>query len=439
MADGRAAGRLEAALGVVGILALGISYALLTGWNPVPGFLDWLHRLGSLSRPEPAWDVRSAERPEYAVIAGSTVIVILPGGVEARRADGGEEIWSRAAPWAAVAGADTGAVVVVGRENQRGFDVVDPASGAVRWSDDEAAGVWTYRQAVLALTCQRPDRCSLAGRDPGGGRVRWRTELPGGGRVLAGLNRELPGSRDISLSTMDSRLATPADMPVMLGFPVDRTVHVVHTGTGRRVGTVELGHNSRVVVVGGRLLYSTVEHKGGRCRYLLEARDPASGRSVWRREGYDLRTASGAGCDQRRDPSGGGGALAAIRGDNREVLLHAASGVELWVGASGERLLGTDGLVALVRAADGASVKAVDLGTGGTLWHLATGRDAEASLTRYAALVVEEGRLRAVEVGTGRVVVDVRTTAHVVGSGPAGLVLSSGRSIGLLPFGSVSG
>jgi hypothetical protein len=438
VAQGRAIGRLEAALGVVGVLALGLTYVLLTGWNPVPAVLDWVDRLGSLSRPEPAWKARAPERPEYAVVAGRTVIVIMPGAVEARQASSGDKIWSRAVPWASVAGEGSSAVVVAGRENRHGFEVIDPDTGAVRWNDGEAVGVWTYRETVLSLSCEKLDSCVLTSRAPSAGQVRWRTPLPGAGKVLAGINHELLGSRDLAASTVDARVAAPADMPIMLGFPLGGKVQVVNTGNGRRVGAAESGQTTRVVVVGGRLLYSTAQRKGGQCRYALEARDPASGESVWRRDGYDLRTASGAGCEQRRDPSGTGGALAAVRGDNREVLLSAATGAELWVGAAGEQVLATDGLVALIRTAGGKAVKAVDLGSQDALWQHTAGSGVEASLNRNAALIIDTGRVRAVEIGTGQVVIDVRTTARVAGCGPEGIVLASGRTIGLLPFGTVA-
>jgi outer membrane protein assembly factor BamB len=364
------------------------------------------------------------------VVAGRTVVVIMPGAVEARQAATGDEIWARPVPWASVAGEDPNVVVVAGRENKHGFDVIDPETGAVRWNDGDAVGVWTYREAVLSIACAKLDACTVTAREPSGGRVRWRTPVPGVGRVLAGLNHELLGSRELAASTVDARVAAPAELPPMLGFPLDGKVQVVDTGSGRRVGEAKAGQTTRVVVIGGRVLHSTAERQGGRCRHALEARDPATGQTVWRRDGYDLRTASGAGCEQRRDPGGAGGAVAAVRGDNREVLLSGATGAELWVGAPGEQVLSTNGLVALVRAAGGKAVKAVDLGGRETLWELPAAEGVEASLTRDAALIIEDGRVRAVEVGTGRVVIDARTTARVIGCGGGSVILASGRSLG---------
>src|SRR5207248_2384316 len=158
---------------------------------------------------------------------------------------------------------------------------------------------------------------------------------------------------------------------------------------------------TRVVVVGGRVLRSTASPRGGNCRYSLTAVDPASGRTVWQRDGYDLGTASGAGCEQRRDPGGGGDALAAIRGDNRPVFLSARDGRELW--------------------------------TGGLDPH------ASVAVTRNAVLVTSAaiGRLAALEPGSGRTLVNVESTATVLGVGADGLVVGRGRTIGYVTFGTV--
>jgi len=440
VAAGRGGGRLGVVLGIVGVLALVVSYVLITGFNPVPGTLDWLDRMRSVSQPETVWQVRLGGRPEVAVPAGPAVVVLMRGRVEVRDLRTGGEMWTRDVSWAAVAGADAGAVVVAGRAGRRGYEVVDPTSGAVRWTDEHAVGVWTYRDVVLALTCQGLAECALAARDPLGGDVRWRTALPGVGKVLAGANHELLGSRELVPAGLDARMAGPVEAPPMLGFPLGGKVQVVELASGRRVREAEAGGTTRVVVVAGRLLYSTAQRQQGQCRYTLEARDPRTGGVVWRKAGYDLGTASGAGCEQRRDPAGGGGALAAVRGDNREVLLNAYDGRELWVGAPGERALATDGLVALVRSGDGRAVRAVDLGGGGDLWRREVSPEAEASLTRHAAVFVdgEAGRVVAVEAGSGRLLVDARTSASLVGVGPDGLVLAAGRNLGLLTHGSIA-
>lgn len=437
VAKGSAIGRLEATLGVVGLLALATTYFLITGWNPVPGFADWLERSQSLAEPETSWSVRLKARPEYAVVAGNTAIMLMRGEVAARDARNGDEIWAREVPWAAVAGADSNAVVVVGRNNERGFEVVDPGTGAVLWNDTQAIAVWTYREAVLALTCPGPADCTLAARDTARGGTRWTTRLTGLGRTLAGVNHELRGSRDLAPPALDSRINSPQEMPPLLGFPLDGKVQVVETGTGRRVREATASATTRVVVVGGRVLHSTAQRREGHCRYTLEARDPVTGEPVWRKEGYDLRTASGAGCEQRRDPGGGGDTLSATRGDNREVLLGASDGRELWVGEPGERALTTDGRIAVIRAADDRTVKAVDLGDGRTLWRREVTPEAEAFITRYTVLIMESGRVLALQPGSGRPMAEAETDARVIGVGGDGVLLAAGRRVGLLPNGAV--
>lgn len=431
---------MGAVLGIVGVLALVVSYVLITGWSPVPGVLGWLDRLGAFSRPEAAWEARLGGRPDVAVLAGPAVVVLMRERVEARDARTGGQMWGRDVPWAAVAGAGTGAVVVAGRPGRRGYEAIDPASGAVRWLDEQAVAVWTYRDVVLALTCGGLTECSLAAREPLDGAVRWRAGLPGAGKVLAGVNHQLLGSRSLAPPGIDARVGGPVEVPQMLGFPLSGKVQVIELESGRRVRQAEASATTRVVVVSGRLLYSTAKRREGQCRYTLEARDPHTGGVVWRREGYDLRTASGAGCEQRRDPAGGGGALAAIRGDNREVLIDAYGGRELWVGGPGERVLATDGLIALVRSGDGRSVRAADLGGGGDLWRREVSSDAEAWLTRHAAVFADGkvGRVIAVEPGSGRLLVDAKTPARLVGVGADGLVLAAGRTLGLLTYGSTT-
>ena len=64
MANGRAIGRFEAALGVVGLLALGVTYSVATHRNPLPAVQGWLDRSQTLAEPAPAWTVRTGDQPE---------------------------------------------------------------------------------------------------------------------------------------------------------------------------------------------------------------------------------------------------------------------------------------------------------------------------------------------------------------------------------------
>jgi outer membrane protein assembly factor BamB len=239
---------------------------------------------------------------------------------------------------------------------------------------------------------------------------------------------------------VDALASVPGPVPKVLGFPLDRRVQVVETATGKRLREENPSETVRVVVVGGRILVSTAIPRDGACRFTVEAKDPANGRTLWRKDGYDLRTASGVGCEQRRDPGGSDGVLAATRFDNRDVFLSVADGREVWTGAPGETILATDGRYALVRSADHKAVKAIDLARGATIWTQDAAPKSGVAVTRYAVLIVDlaVGRLVALDPASRRVLLDVHSDADVLGYGPTGLVLSRGRTIGFLPYGSAA-
>ncbi len=159
---------------------------------------------------------------------------------------------------------------------------------------------------------------------------------------------------------------------------------------------------------------------------------------MWKRDGYDLRTASGAGCEQRKDPAGSAGVLAATRGDNRDVFLAARDGRELWVGAPGETAVATDGQYGVVRAADKKTIKVIDLADGSKVWERAAPPKSAVAITRYAVLVNDpaDGNLKAFSPRAGRQLLDVKTSGEVLGYGPTGLMLGRGRTIGFVPFAS---
>jgi hypothetical protein len=446
VANGRRAfGRFEAALGIIGIGALATTLFLTTGWDPVTTLhLDelwaWVKSPSTLSTPPTTWTERVGGQPTAAAVAGDTVVVTMRGVVEARNLRSGEVRWTREGDWGAVAGEDRAAVAVVGRAQGHGYDVVDPGTAATRWSDGGAIGAWTYRDAVLSLTCPGLSDCVLAARAPLDGATRWKTSLPGVGRTLAGVNHPLLGSRELASSYAEAMAGSPRPVPRLLGFPLNGRVQVVDTSSGRLLREEKPSDTTRVVVIGGRILASTAVRREGNCRYTLEARDAGTGRTLWKKEGYDVRTGSGVGCEQRRDPGGADNVVAAIRGDNREVLLSIVDGSELWVGAPGEAVLATDGRYALVRTADRKSVKEVDVTNGATVWSRAAAPDAAVAVTRYAVFVTDfaAGRLLALEPGSKRVLLDVKSSATLLGYGPTGVVLHISRTVGFLPYGAVA-
>jgi outer membrane protein assembly factor BamB len=441
VAQGRAFGRFEAALGVVGVLALAITYSLITGWNPVTNLDGWLAHPTALSDPPSAWAVRLDGQPTTAAVVERAVVVTRRDFVEAYDLGSGRQLWSVAADWGGVAGSGAGSVVLVGKRGH-GYDVVDPTVGSVRWSDTNALAAWTYRETILSLTCPglAGTDCTLSSRAPADGTVRWKTPLQGFGHSVAGLNTRLLGSRELAGSYADALAGSPGSLPQAIGLPIDQRVQVVDTATGVRLSEESVSENTRVVVVAGRVLRSTAVGRDGDCRYTLSARDPASGQTIWTREGYDLGTASGVSCQQRRDPGGSDTVLVATRGDNRRVFLAARDGHELWVAPPGEEILATDGRYGAVRSADRTQVSGVDLNTGTVVWTQQASIHSEVAITPAAVLISEgvAGRVLALDPASGRPLLNVTSQASILGVGENGLVLNRGSTIGFLGYSTIS-
>jgi hypothetical protein len=401
----------------IGLIAMVLAYVSITGKNPLPAagttVTGWLARAGSLSKPEAAWEQRLDDQPTAATVVGHAVVFSTHLGAEVRESAGGRALWSREARWVAVAGDGAGAVVVLGKDRDSGYDAVDPVSGAVRWRDAGLA-VWAFRDALLSLACPAGRDCALSARSLANGAPRWSASLPAGARLLAGAH------------------VSTEDLPPLLGLLVDGRIRVVDTTSGTRLREEAGSATTRVAVMGGRIVASAAERRGDSCRYSVEAWDAASGRVAWRKDGYDLGTASGAGCEQRRDPTGAGRVLVATRGDHRPTILSTADGRDLWVGAPGESVLVTDGQDAVVRAA--GSIALVGLDGGGVRWRRPVSGDV--ALTSHAVVVTDaaSGRLVAYDRAGGATLSDVETQASVLGAGSNCLIVGRGRTVGLLSF-----
>src|SRR2546423_10650170 len=126
MAKGRAIGQFEAMLGVVGLLALGVAYSIVTGWNPLPRLQGWLDRTRTLAEPAPAWTVTTTDEPSSAVAVGTTAVVAGGRALSGYTLANGTQQWAREVAWSAVAGAGAGSVVVAGRPT-RGYGEPGPA------------------------------------------------------------------------------------------------------------------------------------------------------------------------------------------------------------------------------------------------------------------------------------------------------------------------
>jgi hypothetical protein len=414
VASGRAVGRIEAALGVIGLAALAATYFLVIGRNPLPAMgkavQGWLDRVDTLSAPEPAWRQRLGDAPSAATVAGSAVVFTTPSGAEARAAGSGRTLWTRPARWVAVA-ADT---VLVGKGRTGGYDAVDPVTGVARWHNAGLA-VWTFRDGLLSLECPAGKDCTLSRRSIADGGAVWTVNLPAGARSLAGAH------------------ASPDPVPPALGFPVEDRVYVVNAGSGARLRE-EPTAGVRVTVLGGRVLRSTATRRDEDCAVSIEARDPVGGRTTWKKSGYILGSDAASACAQGRSPVGAGSVVATVRVDNRPALLSTADGHELWLGEPGATVLALDSRGAVVRSPDHRSVTVVNLGTGGPAWTRRISGDVTLAPNAVVVDNTDEGRLVGYDRGDGSVLVDVKTQASVLAVGPTAVVVGQDRTVGVLPL-----
>jgi hypothetical protein len=410
-------------------------------WNPFPTVWKWVNQSQPLSSPAVAWQQRLGGSPKSVVVAGNAVVVEHRTTVEARGLSSGVRLWQRNADWGAVAGENGDAVVVTGQLLVKGYDVVDPLSGAVRRHDSQAVAVWTFRNALLDVRCLDARDCQLTAWDPRGGAPLWRVQLPGVGFVLFADNPDVLDTRPFSVPRVNDDAGGPRWMPQLIGFPIDGKVHVVDTTSGTVLRELEPDRDDRVVVAGGRVLRIAAESRDGSCYFAVHAVDAATGGEVWRQAGLNLRTADGSGCAQRKDPLGQENVVSAIVYDGREALIDAYDGRALWTGEAGARVAAADARYALIRSADKRTVSGIVLGSDGAAWSRRVHAEAQVALARYAAIVVdrEPDRIVALDPATGAVLVSVRSSAKVAAVGPAGLILVDRRELGYLLFGTAGG
>ncbi|MGK5743176.1 outer membrane protein assembly factor BamB family protein [Micromonospora sp. URMC 103] len=421
---------LLALVAVVVLAATGV-------WNPFPAVWDWVDRSEPIAEPDVVWQQRIGGTPKTVTFAGDAIVVEQRTRVEARALATGSQLWERKADWAAVAGGDRDAVVVVGKLLVKGYEVLDPTTGATRRRDDDAVAVWTYRNLLLDARCTEPTDCTLSAWDPRGTAPLWTAFLPGVGSGLFADNPGLRGTRRLTAPRLDEGVAGPEPAPPLLGFPVDGRVHVVDTATGSVLQNVEPGRDERLSVVGGRLLRIAARSEDGSCYFAITGVDPATGQQVWQRTGINLRTADSAGCVQREDPQGARNVLVGVAPDGREAVLDGYDGRLLWVGADREKLVAVDDRYALARSADQRSIVARALTAERALWTRPAGAKAGAVLTPYAAVVADEkpSRLAALDPRTGRELALLRTSANALAVGPNGMIIGEGREIAYVRFG----
>lgn len=412
-------------------------------WNPFPALWRWVNQSAPLATPAVAWQQRLGGTPVSVTVVDNSVVVEHRTTVEARGLAGGVRLWERDADWAAVAGDGDSAVVVTGELLVKGYDVVDPNSGAVHRHDAEAVAVWTFRDGLLDVRCGGADDCTLSAWDARGAQPRWRAQLPGIGFVLFADNPDVPDVRPLTVRRVEPDAAGPGRMPNLIGIPIDGRIHVVDTGDGQVVRELEPDRSDRVVVAEERVVRVRAQPRDGVCVISAEGVDAVTGQPVWRRDGLNLRTVDGGGCVQRDDPTGHANVLVAVAADGRQMLLDAYDGRALWTGRPGERVVATDSRHALIRSGGdgeggdtGGTVSAVVFGEDGTAWKRPVSGEAQAALARHAAVIVDRDpdELVAFNPRTGAKLLDVRTSAKVAAVGPKGLVLTDGREIGYAPF-----
>ncbi|MFB9358536.1 PQQ-binding-like beta-propeller repeat protein [Actinoplanes nipponensis] len=424
-----------ALVGVVVVVVL----ATTGVWNPFPKIWSWINQSDPIAEGVATWQTAIGGSPRSVTISGGAVVVEYRTSIEAYGITAGVRLWKSDADWAGVAGGDSDAVVVAGRLLTKGYEVLDPATGAVRRRDTQATAVWTYADAVLDLRCPRAGECELSAWEPRGSRPMWTIGTPGIGFVLDAANPDLPDTQPLGSSRIDARVAGPRPLPNLIGLPGDGRIQVVDTAQGRVVQTRTPARDQRVAVVGSRVLTVTGEARDGTCYYSVIAHDPPNGQPVWQRAGLNLRTAdNGSACKQERDPAGGDEVVLGVDPVGREELIAAHDGRVLWRGAKDQDVLAVDDGYALIRTEDQRTLQARSFSRGKVAWRRAVSAGAQAALTPYAAVVAERrpARVTALSPRTGAVLTEARTDAKVFAVGPGGLILISGRDMAYLSFGS---
>lgn len=424
------------------ILAMSLyAFLLAAGFvpNPFPAMWEWVIQDRPLADGL-VWQERIGAKPASVTVAGSRLAVDAGRSSEVRRQSDGELAFplssgEHRADWVAVAGSGDDSVVVTGRRLRRGYQVRDAATGAILHTDEAAAAVWTYRNALLDLRCDGPRSCELRRYRPGSDTPDWSADIAGAGAVISGPNPDLAGGRAETPRNIDSGLSGPGQVPRVIGLPTGRReVVVVETGTGRVLHELRAARDEKIMVIGDRILRSVATNREGVCVVSVTGLDAVAGTPVWGPHPYHLRTVSGPGCGQEHAPVTAGGAVAAIGPDGRELVLDAYDGRVLWRGEEGERVAALSAEHAVIEGTDPTVRYGVALGSsGGRLWEADVHEQAGLALAECGVVVADRGpnRLRVWDPETGQQRLSVRTSARAIACTPAGLVITGGRSIGL--------
>jgi PQQ-like domain len=441
MAQGRLVGRIEAFLGLIGVIALIVTYSIVTGWNPLPKVQSWLAdaTATTLSKPAPPWVVRSGDEPDTATVLPNTIVVTAEGSVEARNAGDGKLLWTYPDSWAAVGGG-TRPVVLIGHPVGGGFDVHDALSGVKLWSDNSRDAVWPYQDMILVLHCAHDFDCTLYADEPTTGSHLWSVPISAAGTSTHGLGKPLATLQPITDDYTKPLGAVPVDVPSLIGLNLDGDIHVVSTARGRELRVYPARPTQRVVVAGHDVLVATATVHGDGCTYTLSARDPATNDTLWSRSGYNAHTSTGLGCDQRNDPKGAAGVILATDLSGRDVLLSVGTGQVGYRAPTNAHIIATDGNVAVVRSADGKTLTTVSAKSGASLWSRAAVPAALVGIGPDGVMIADPGNSRLVVATpqSGAVLVNVESGATILGVGQRALIVNIGRSFGPILVGTAA-
>jgi hypothetical protein len=422
------------------------SYAVFTGvvvivlaitgvWNPFPQLWSWINTSQPIAPGVAQWQVTLGGTPQSVTIAGTAAIVEYRTSIEAYGTGAGFKLWKSDADWSGVAGAGDNSVVVVGRLLTKGYQVLEPRTGAVLRADTTATAVWTYTNGILDLHCAKGGDCELTAWEPRGDRPLWTVAAPSLGFTLNADNPDLPDTQPLTATQVNPHVAGPTLMPDLIGLPDDDKVRIVDTARGKALETITPGADQRVTVAGGRVLTVTGDARDGTCYYGVVA-TASTGQQVWSRDGLNLRTAdNGSSCKQNHDPAGGYDVVFGVDPVGRPELVAAHDGRNLWKGDKDERVLAVNDANAVVRSASGKTLTGHSF-TGNPGWQRAVSTKAQAALTPWAAVITDSkpARVTAVNPANGSVLVDIKTNATVFAAGPAAMVLVDGREMAYLPF-----
>jgi len=413
--------------------------------NPLPPIWDWLTRERPLAA-DLRWQDRIGSRPAAAAAAGDALAVDAGTSSQLRRRDTGtlispenSENWS--ANWVVVAGGAAGdAVVLVSPQATGGYQVRSP-TGALLTEEREAVAVWGYQQAWLDLRCPERRTCQLRYFRIDQPFPVWVTDLPGERTGMLGANPELAAPRTAAPDRVHSRVSGPEPLPPLLGLTVARGgtdyVVVVRSSDGAVLQEVEQRDGERVIVVGDRVVRSTLQRHSGICVSSVTGHDASTGAVVWGPHPYHLWTTGDVGCEQRVPPLSAGHALVAVRPDGRPMVIDGYDGRVLWTGELDERVADLSTDRAVIRAVDRTTLYGVVLGGDGSRqWERIADPDAGVVVADCGVVVADRNPDRAYvwDPVTGETRLSRATSARILACAPDGLVLAEGRSIGFAPF-----